>query len=96
MDALANPYRRQLLVALAEHDPQDDDSDPLGLLAAAEESSVDTTALLHTHLPKLEAYGFIERDETTHRIYRGPRWDDIEPVVTLLHEHREELPDGWL
>lgn len=97
LDALTNQYRRQLLVALSEHNPQEgDDPDPLCLLADSEEPTVDTAELRHNHLPKLEAHGFIEWHRETNEISRGPRWDEIAPLITLIEEHREELPDGWL
>ena len=97
LDALADPYRRQLLVALTEHNPRgDDDRDPLGLLSASEKQTVNDADLVHNHLPKLEQHGFIEWDREANTVSKGPRFDDIEPVITLIHEHRDGLPDGWL
>ncbi|MFB6183799.1 MAG: hypothetical protein ABEI96_04525 [Haloarculaceae archaeon] len=29
-------------------------------------------------------------------ISAGPNWEDIAPVLRLVEEHRDELPDGWL
>jgi len=96
-DALANPYRRQLLVALLEHNPQDDDDqDPLNILVEGQEADDLETTMIHSHLPKLERGGFIEWDRDTNQISKGPKWDEIGPVLTLIHEHRDELPDGWL
>jgi hypothetical protein len=41
LSALADPYRRQLLVALLAHNPQDDDDrDPLDLVAKEGEPDV--------------------------------------------------------
>jgi len=55
LDALADPYRRQLLVALLEHNPQDgDDTNPLNVTRMAGEPDVLETELIHNHLPKLE------------------------------------------
>jgi hypothetical protein len=95
--ALSNPYRRQLLVALLEHNPQDDDDqDPLDILADGQEGENLPLKMIHQHLPKLEEMGFIEWDRQTSEISKGPNWDEIAPVLTLIHEHRDELPDGWL
>jgi DNA-binding MarR family transcriptional regulator len=95
--ALSNPYRRQLLVALLEHNPQDDDDrDPLDLLSETEESTVLESELVHNHLPKLEKMGYITWDRPTNEISKGPKWDEIAPLLTLINDHQDELPDGWL
>ena len=97
LDALGNPYRRQLLVALLDHNPQDDDDrDPLDVLSDEEEARVLESELLHAHLPKLDDRGFITWDRSTNKISKGPQWDEIAPVLKLMHDHQGELPDGWL
>jgi hypothetical protein len=98
LDALADPYRRQLLVAMVEKNPQqDDDVDPLNTVNHAE---VDTealrTKLVHQHLPKLDQLGFIEWDRETGDISKGPDWEEVAPLLRLIQEHRHDLPDGWL
>jgi len=99
-DALANSYRRQLLLALYDENPQDDDDlDPLDLLVEGE-TIEDLTAtrieLTHTHLPKLADVGFIEWDRELGKLSKGPNWEEIAPLLRLMHEHRDELPDEWL
>jgi hypothetical protein len=97
LDALADPHRRKLLVALLEHSPREaDDRDPFDVLSDAEEPEVLQTNLVHWHLPKLEEMGYITWDRTTHDISKGPKWDEIGPVVELIDEHSDELPDGWV
>jgi hypothetical protein len=97
LHALSNPYRRQLLVALLEHNPQEgNDRDPLDLLSGTEEAEVLESELIHKHLPKLEEMGYISWDRTTNKIKKGPEWDDIAPVLKLMHDHQDELPEGWL
>jgi len=99
-DALADPYRRQLLLALAEANPQqDDDLDPLGLLQAGESTDdvgVTRVELRHVHLPKLADAGYVEWDRESGDLSTGPEWEEIAPLVRLLADHRDELPDGWL
>lgn len=96
-EALSNPYRRQLLVALLEHNPQDDDDrDPLDLISDDIEPDVLELQLFHNHLPKLEAMNFISWDREANEISKGPEWDEIEPLITLIDDHQDELPDGWL
>lgn len=93
-EALAHPRRRQVLVALLEH--PSGDMDPLKACAGSgEETRGIEIELHHTHLPKLAAMGFITWHRETGRVSRGPRWDGIEPVLTLLETHREELTAGW-
>lgn len=99
-EALANSYRRQLLLALFDANPQDDDAfDPLNFLA--EEETTDDLAitrleLTHSHLPKLAEMGFIEWDRDLGELSKGPEWKEIAPLLRLIHEHRDELPDEWL
>jgi len=84
-DALTNPYRRQLLVALLDHNPQDDDdTDPLNILTSGRKSDDLDMAISHTHLPKLERMGFIEWNKQTDEISKGPKWDETAPVLTLM------------
>lgn len=94
--ALSNPYRRQLLVALLDHNPQDDhDRDPLNIVSDNVDPEVPEITLRHSHLPKLEQMGFITWDRETKEISKGPDWNEIEPLLTLIHEHQDELPKGW-
>lgn len=97
LEALSNRYRRELLLALLAENPQDDDDrDPLDVIESPAEPDVLEVELVHNHLPKLEAMGFIEWNRETGEIATGPNWADIEPVLTLIGNHRDELPSGWL
>ena len=89
-EALANVHRRRLLVSLLEHNPQ-----------AAQQAASNTSdatdeerrmiQLHHVHLPKLEGYGFITWDRETNQVVKGPQFDEIEPLLTVLMEHRDRL-----
>lgn len=96
LNALESPYRRQLLVALSNHNPQDDDCDPLNLLSVTEEAAVLESALVDSHLPKLDEMGYISWDQTTNEISKGPDWDEIAPVLKVMVKHKNDLPDGWV
>lgn len=97
LDALTDPYRRQLLVALITHNPQDDDDrDPLDILTGEEEPDVLQTELVHRHLPHLADKGYITWNRDTNEISKGPNWDEVAPLLELIHDHRDDLPDGWL
>ena len=96
-EALSDPYRRQLLLSLLEHNPQDDDDrDPLNIISDDVEPEVLEIELVHNHLPKLEEMGFIRWDRDANEIRKGPNWGDIAPLLILIEEHGDELPDDWL
>lgn len=96
LDALAHVQRRKLLVALLDHNPQDD----IPFSVADAENDIDPFERLvqmrHRHLPKLADYGFIEWDEDTHEVSKGPNFDEIKPILDLLDAHEDELPPDWL
>lgn len=98
LTALSNPYRRQLLVALLDHNPQDDeDLDPLDVVGdSQQEIEVLESELVHVHLPKLESMGIVAWDRETGEISTGAKWPEYAPLLKLIHDHRDELPDGWL
>ncbi|MDG5778162.1 transcriptional regulator [Haloarculaceae archaeon H-GB2-1] len=96
-DALANVHRRRLLVALLGHNPQQDTvRTPED--AHGGEKAVETLQkeLYHTHLPKLEQAGFISWDQETREVRKGPRFDEIRPLLELMRDHADELPNDWL
>lgn len=68
-----------------------DDDIKLNVFANEFEDPIVVAELLHhTHLPKLEAANIIEIDDGV--IRRGPNWDEIEPLLTIIDENRERLP----
>lgn len=52
--------------------------------------------LLHVHLPRLADAGYVEYDHDTGLVTQGPNFADIEPLLDLIANHGDELPDGWL
>ncbi|WP_225316363.1 MULTISPECIES: hypothetical protein [Haloferax] len=52
--------------------------------------------LFHLHLPKLDGSGFIMWDRESGSIARGPRFDEIEPMLHLLNQNSSKLPDAWV
>jgi predicted transcriptional regulator len=96
VDALAHVQRRKLLIALLEHNPQDDT--PVAIADSESESNAveRLVSMQHVHLPKLAEYGFIEWNEETHEVMKGPKFDEIRPLLELLDTHEDELPADWL
>lgn len=61
----------------------------------SDDTELTTVALYHRHLPKLAVTGYIDCDRVTHTIRRGPRFDEVAPLIRLMRDHRDELPGGW-
>jgi hypothetical protein len=95
-EALSHPYRRRILTAIATRNPQhEDDFTPAEFAGDDEKFEQCLTALHHNHLPRLDEAGFIEWDREAKTIRRGPRYDEIVPLVELLIAHEDELPADW-
>jgi len=98
LDILANTHRRRLLVALLEHNPQDDADTPIldDVQFADEDLKAFKVQMQHTHLPKLAEAEFIEWDQETNTVRKGSRFEAIRPLLELMQNHADELPDDWL
>lgn len=96
LDVLGHKQRRKLLFALLDHNPLGDS--PAILVDSEDEAGpIDQfVAMNHVHLPKLVEYGFIVWNRDAHEVVKGPGFDAIEPLLELLADHEDELPDGWL
>jgi hypothetical protein len=93
LEALADVERRRLLLALL-----DGTSDGVALDQLDPDAEDETLELSmhHVHLPKLEASGFIDTDRQQRSVSRGPRFDEVRPLLELLDDNRGQLPDGWV
>lgn len=95
-DILKHPYRRQILMLVSEHNPVDEDEYSVEALATDDDDlELLTTELYHVHLPKLSESGYIEWDQDEWTIRRGPNFEEIAPLLRLMHDHQDELPEGW-
>lgn len=98
LNIVANDYRRRLLIALLEHDRREETNvclpDDVATTDAAREKQV--AELRHCHLPMLTRSELIEWDPESNTVTKGPRFDEIEPLLKLLVTHSDELPDKWL
>ena len=52
--------------------------------------------LRHVHLPKLADFGFIEWDRGARVVTRGPRFEEIRPLLEFLDGRRDDLPNAYL
>lgn len=92
-DSLADAQRRHLLFTLLEteqltEDTTHLDTPPDDILR----EEIDRIKRRHVHLPKLNDYGFVEWHPDRARIDRGPRFEEVRPVLEVLREQRTEVP----
>lgn len=95
--ALSNVHRRRLLVNLLGHNPQRDDIDvPKDVHEGEKELEVLQLEFRHSHLPRLEEAGLIQWNRDSNEVMKGPRFDKIRPLLELMRDHANELPNDWL
>jgi len=89
--ALRRRTRRRILADLLDADRLD----LRDLTRGADHATRDEleARLIHADLPKLDDAGYVSWDREAEEITRGERWEEVAPVVRLLREHRERLPD---
>lgn len=91
LEMMADPSRRRLLVALANHNPQDHDSSiPATEISSDDEGDHSPLQMIHTHLPKLADAELIEWDRDANQVQKGPRFDEICPLVEMIQAHADE------
>ena len=93
LSVLSNRHRRRLLMALAQRTPQPDCLDPSRTLVTDGGDEDQTIAIQHVHLPKLANHGFIDWDQDAQSVTTGPQFGEIEPLLTVLSENQDVLPD---
>lgn len=81
-DALADESQRALLLSLLDSSPLDVGADSLtGDAAPGADRRRVQLLMYHNHLPKLDEYGYIEWDEDVNEVVRGPRFDEVRPLL---------------
>lgn len=89
MSILADRQRRAILYTLGQENPRHV-SDLL--VRGVKQPDHVEIELRHSHLPKLDDAGYIEWDRETDEVRPGVRYDDIEPLLSLIGEHTDEFP----
>ena len=81
---------------MLKHNPQDA-TDPRDSNPRSEGEDLEILFdFQHYHLPELEGKGLISYDRAENIVTKGPYFEEVEPLLTLIDEHRGELPDDWL
>lgn len=89
---LSNSHRR-LILLLVKQGAVKTETDLM--VRGADDSEVAEMALVHNHLPRLDEAGYIEWDRASGELSKGPRFDEIEPLLELIETHADELPADW-
>jgi hypothetical protein len=106
VDPIAGSRRTGGVTATAEHlrpggvedsgpEPEpDSETEPLSGSGGATADDVDSyvLALKHHHLPRLDEAGVVDWEPAANTVSRGPRFDEIEPLLELLVTHSDRLP----
>lgn len=97
LTSLSHSTRRSILFTLAEDNPRDmDEFTSSDFNTEDEDFELFTAEVTYDHLPRLDRAGLIEWDHDSDTITQGPNFEEVRPLITLIHEHRDELPDNWL
>jgi hypothetical protein len=92
LNILRNRHRRAILLLLKEGTV---DTKADVMVRNGDNTKEVELVLTHAHLPKLDDAGYIEWDRETDEISKGPRFEEIEPLLELIETHADELPAGW-
>lgn len=96
LELFQNPYRRRLLVTSLDHNPEDEADIPSDLATSDDEFDQPVIEMTHVYLPKLEELGVIDWNRDENVVTKGPAFEELRPLLELVHNHRDELPDGRL
>lgn len=85
LETLASRDRRVILYLLCRGEIEHE-TDVYGVC-----ESGDRVHLFHNHLPVLADRGYIEWNREKGTITRGARFDEIDPILSILAKHTDEM-----
>lgn len=92
LDVLSHRKRRLVLFMLARGEPVTES----GLqVRGSSDGRRSESGVRHVHLPKLAEAGYVDWNRDTGAITRGPRFDEVAPLLELIENHSDELPPDW-
>lgn len=95
-DALTDGHRRRVLFTLLLNGPQGENAFGIDSFVPRRSGDEDPETvrveLYHAHLPKLAESGYVDWDPDAETVRRGPKFDDVAPLLELLVTHDERLP----
>ncbi|MFC6720675.1 DUF7344 domain-containing protein [Halovenus amylolytica] len=89
---LSNSHRRLILLLLKQGRIKTETD---VMVRGGNNSTEAELALIHNHLPRLDDAGYIEWERDSGDISKGPRFEEIEPLLELIETHADELPADW-
>ncbi|MFP4627311.1 MAG: hypothetical protein ACLFNI_12080 [Natronomonas sp.] len=92
LDSMCSRHRR-LILLLLKHGSVETEADMM--VRGGNNIEEIEKNLTRNHLPRLEEAGYIEWNRDTGEISKGPRFDELKPLLELIENHADELPDGW-
>jgi hypothetical protein len=92
LESLSNHHRR-LILLLLKQGAVETQADVM--IRSGNDREEVEILLTHDHLPRLDDAGYIKWDRDTGAISKGPRFDEVEPLLTLIETHADELPPDW-
>jgi hypothetical protein len=92
---LAHPRRRRVLLTLLDRGTKPTAAEQAAVVRAQSEQDLDIE-MRHVHLPKLERAGIVVWDRKAETVEPGPHFEEVAPLVRLLHENQHQLPGRWL
>lgn len=64
---------------------------PADIALEGEEMESLEVRMHHVHLPKLEAAGLIEWDRATNEVQKGPRFEEVCPLLQPIRDRADEV-----
>lgn len=98
LSTVADGQCRQVLLALLDHNPRTGSrlSIPEDVHPGDAEIEKAEVEMHHIHLPRLEDAGFIEWNKDDQQVMKGPKYAEIRPLLEVLTDNADKLPDGEL
>lgn len=98
LTTLAHPSRRKIAMQLRDELVTPDGGvSPAGDTTesghvAVDTNSIEGVSLYHTHLPMLEAAGFVTWNRETGTVHRGPGFSEMLPLLQAIDDYAATLP----
>lgn len=96
LQLLLNEHRRRLLVYLLDGNPEDRHDIPADIDVPDDEQDAIEVEMFHKHLPMLDDANVIDWDREIDVVTRGKNFDELRPLLELIANHHDELPEEWL
>jgi len=95
-EALSHTLRRRILLSLMTDYPRPTaEFETVEFRPEDSDREVISVKLHHRHLPQLDEAGFIDWERSADSVTKGEHFEEIRPLLELMDDHAEDLPDDW-